>query len=124
MPETRRTSWTSSRCGLNKKKAGDFLGLNIIFGNIFYCTLLQKGHPIRTLYLSAVTILCKNWLFYVWSGKIVGKKLIYNEGNGVINITVVNPFVVESGRGSNGKIVSLISVPFCVNTVQCKRHDS
>jgi len=31
--------------------------------------------------------------------------------------------VIERGRRSNGKIVTLISIPFCIDTVQCKRHD-
>ena len=55
--------------------------------------------------------------------EVVGKQLIDYDRDGIENIPVRNPFVIESRRGSNRKVIALIAVPLCVDTVQGKRHD-
>lgn len=81
------------------------------------------GHPVRTLNLSSVTVLCQNRLPYIRSGKIICKQFVHYCRNGVKNITFRNPFVIKSRRRCNCEIIALIAIPFGVNPVQRKRHD-
>ena len=43
--------------------------------------------------------------------------LIHNHRYGVKNIPLRNPFVVESGRGSNRKFIPLVTIPFRKHSV-------
>ena len=81
------------------------------------------GHPVRTLNLSSVTVLCQNRLPYIRSGKIICKQFVHHCRNGVKNISFRNPFVIKSRRRCNCEIIALIAIPFGVNPVQRKRHD-
>ena len=74
--------------------------------------LWQFGHPVRTLNLSSVTVLCQNRLPYIRSGKIICKQFVHHCRNGVKNISFRNPFVIKSRRRCNCEIIALIAIPF------------
>ena len=76
------------------------------------------------MYLFAVTVLGKDWLTYIWSGKIILKQFIYNAVNAGKDIPAIDPFVIIGSGGSNRKVITFVPVPFRINPVQSKRHDS
>lgn len=83
------------------------------------------GHPspVPALHLVSVTVLGQDWLTYIRSGKVVFKKFIHDPVDTLKNIPAMDPFVVVCCGGCNGEIITLISVPLCINSVQSKRHD-
>ena len=69
-------------------------------------------HPVGTLHLAPVTILSQDWLAHIGTGKKVGKEFVYNDGDRIIDVSLRNPFVIECGRRSDGKVISFIPVPY------------
>ena len=86
-------------------------------------TQKQKGHPPRTRHLSPIAVLGQDRLLHLRPGQIIVKNIIHHNRNGFIDVAAIDPFmVIGSGRG-NGKIVSLVPVPFRVYTIQGKGHN-
>ena len=79
-------------------------------------------HPsaVSALYLPSVTVLGQNRLSHIRSRQIIFKKLIYDSGNTVKNISSMNPFVIIGSGRCNCKIFSFVPVPFRIDSVQCK----
>ena len=58
----------------------------------------------------SVAVLGQDGLFHRRAGKVLMEDLIHYLGDAVKNVPVGDPFVVESGRGSDGEGIALISI--------------
>ena len=87
------------------------------------------GPPLRhpavagALYLPAIAVLGEDRLADIGPGEIVGEEFVYDDRDGVEDVALRDPFVVEGCGGSDGKVIALIAVAFRVYAVQGKGHD-
>ena len=75
------------------------------------------GHPAGALDLPAVAVLGEERLAHIGPGEIGGKEFVYDDGDGVVDVPLRDPFVVKGGGGSDGEIIAHVPVPFGVHSV-------
>ena len=73
---------------------------------------------------AAVTIAGQDGLAHAGPGEVIGKDGIHKVADVFIDISAVNPFLIKGSGGGNGKIISLVPVPFRINAVEGKGHNS
>ncbi len=78
----------------------------------------------RTGHALPVAVGGKKRLADAGTGNVVGKDAVHYPVDVLIGVPAVNPFLVVGGGTGNGKVIALVPVPFRVDAVQRKGHDS
>ena len=64
-----------------------------------------------------------NCISHIGPGQVVGKQLIYDFRDGIVDIPFRDPFVVVGSRRGDCEIEPLIPIPLRIDPVQSKGHD-
>lgn len=73
--------------------------------------LTEYRHPVRTSDVFPITVLGKNWLLYIWTSQKVAKKVVYDLGYAVKNITVRDPLMIIGCGCGDCEFIAFVAVP-------------